>query len=256
MGKDITVCYSGGLDSTYVAYYMGKKMGGKIYLITLLHGYGQLFPHWSKKNVCGLKQIFGEDKVIHNYVRIKELYRKMTLRTLFKDYKRYKSSFIWCLGCHLSLHAHVIIQNLINSVPYVMLASSLGGQKYAVMSIPSTINKLKKIYKDYGIIFSTPLLDYGIDKEQERKELLEVGIWPGIKFRRASLGTQPLCIPGNLQHFPDTFFDIHPIFDNDKINSYIQEKEVFVKEYIEQYFNRHDLDIKKLIKKIENNTET
>jgi tRNA(Ile)-lysidine synthase TilS/MesJ len=66
--KSFTVCYSGGIDSTYIAYTMGQKYEGEIHLLTLLHGYGQLLPSLSQIHVRELGERLGQDRIKHSYL--------------------------------------------------------------------------------------------------------------------------------------------------------------------------------------------
>ncbi len=250
---DITVCYSGGLDSTYVAYIMGKEYGGKVHLLTMIP-YGQLFYRWSERHVKDLKRLLGEDRVIHTYVDTKELFYNLTVKNFFREWKEYKSHFVWCLGCQSSLVAKVIIYNLENQIPYVMFASSVGGQ-YAVMSMPVTHKNWRNFYAEFGIKFRTPLIELNIEKEQEREELKKLGVWIGIRFNRAVLGVQPLCVPG-WQHIMDILFNIHTTYNPVEVDRYFKDKSDFLRKHIYEYFEKKNMDIKKLIEGVKKKRET
>ena len=236
---DFSVCFSGGIDSTFVACYFGLKYGKNVHLVTVDHGYGNLLPSLRLKHVQDVKRLLGEDRVKHQFVNIKNIFNQILIYSLKEDYKRYRSNFIWCLGCILSLHTYMIIYNLIHTVPKCFLCSSVGGNTYAVMSIPVTVNAMRRFYASFGIFFSTPILDFNIEKKDEKKQLRKWGIWPGLVVGKGTLGVQPICIPGFLQHWKDIFFDIHPIYDNEKVADFIKRKTIIMEKVIKQYFKNN-----------------
>ena len=61
-----------------------------------------------------------------------------------------------------------IIYNLEHNVSNTFICSSVGGE-YAAMSMPITREKNVEFYKRYGIRYNAPLLDMGINKNEERK---------------------------------------------------------------------------------------
>lgn len=235
---DFTLCFSAGVDSTFIACYFGLKYKKNIHLVTVDHGYGNLFPNLRYRHIADIEKLVGKDLVHHKFINIKHTFKEMVLNPFREDYKRYRSNFIWCLGCTLSLHTHMIAYNLMNGIPKCFFGSSVGGEKFAVMSIPITTNAMKQVYASYGIIFSTPLLDFNIIKPDEKKQLRAWGIWPGLIIGKGTVGVQPICVPGFLQHFMDVFFNIHPIYDNDKVGDYIKRKIPLMEKIVNEQLNR------------------
>jgi hypothetical protein len=242
---DFTVCYSGGLDSTAVAYMMAFKYTGKVHLWTLDHNYGSLFAGWSRKHAEDLARILGRERVTHTINNVSDVFQRLTLSTFWHDLKEYRSHFIWCLGCQLSMVAKVIVYNLIHSVPRVFLCSSTGGE-YAVMSMPISVATKQKLYWEYGIHLRTPLLEWGMTKEDERKVLKEAGIWSGVRLRRGTHFVQPYCIPG-LQHIGDVFFDFHTTYPPEQVERYILDKAILIREYVRERIAEEGLDLEELI---------
>lgn len=234
---EFSVCFSGGIDSTFVACYFGLQYKKDIHLVTVDHGYGNLFPGLRYRHICDIKRLLGKERVCEAFINTKVTFKEILINSVKEDYRRYKSNFIWCLGCVLSLHTHMVIYNLIHSIPRCFFCSSLGGEKFAVMSIPVTINAMQEFYASYGIVFSTPLLDLKITKKEEKRQLRRWDIWPGWVVGKGTLGVQPICIPGFLQHWRDVFFDIHPIYANDKVSDFIKKKIPIMKKIIRRHLN-------------------
>jgi hypothetical protein len=138
----------------------------------------------------------------------------------------------------------MIIYNLIHTVPKCFFCSSVGGHKYAVMSIPVTVNAMREFYASFGIFFSTPLLDFNIKKRDEKKQLRKWKIWPGWVVGKGTLGVQPICIPGFLQHWKDIFFNIHPIYDNERVFDFIKRKIKIMEGIIKQHFRNDSFSLR------------
>ncbi len=239
------VNYSGGLDSTAVAYIMGRKYAGDIYLYTLHHSYGSLFVGWSRRHVEDLRRIFGPERVHHVIYNQTQTFNRLTVKRLVADWKPYGGHLIWCLGCQLAMLTHTIIRCLEHSIPRNFLCSSVGGE-YAVMSMPVTRREMGRLYWEYGIDYRTPLIEYGIDKRMERALMEDAGMWSGYRFRRGVHGVQPICIQG-FQHIGDVVFDWHTVYPPDKVEKYIRDKSPLIGKIVKEYFNEKNMDVEKLI---------
>ncbi|MDP8234643.1 MAG: hypothetical protein P9M06_07630 [Candidatus Saelkia tenebricola] len=248
--SDFSVCFSGGIDSTFVACYLGLEYKRDVHLVTADHGYGNLFPGFRNRHIRDIEMLLGEKRVYHQFINIKDTFNQILVSSLEEDYKRYRSNFIWCLGCILSVHTHMIIYNLIHSIPKCFLCSSVGGHEFAVMSIPVTVNAMREFYASFGIMFSTPLLDLNILKPDEKEQLRQWGIWPGLVVGKGTLGVQPVCIPGFLQHWKDVFFGIHPIYDNEKVFDFIKMKIPIMNKIINDYFENSSIPLESAKEKL------
>ena len=91
------------------------------------------------------------------------------------------------------------------------------------MSMPITREKNIEFYARYGIRYNAPLLDLGINKNEERKLLKEYDIEPGWGKRRSHQGFQPVCAIG-FQHSLDIHFDWHTTYPPDRVEAFLTEK--------------------------------
>ena len=78
-------------------------------------------------------------------------------------------------------------------------------------------------YKKYGIRYNAPLLDLGINKNEERRIMKEHDIEPGWGKRRSHQGFQPICAIG-FQHTLDILFDWHTTYPPDRVEEFLSEK--------------------------------
>ncbi len=246
---DVTVCYSGGLDSTTVAYLAAKQNQGRIHLFTLDHGYGYLFNRWSKRTSRTLARAIGEERVIHRIANTHPLHKTLGIDTVLADRRRYGQWFGCCLACTMSMITEAVIYNLERKIPHIMMGSSVGGQ-YAVMSMPVVIELQKEFCGRYGIIYSAPLLDDVIDKDQERATLEAAGIFRGKRFLdKHSFGNQGYCLL-SLQHLPDVLFNVHDSYDSAKVRAFYLDKRSQCEDHVEGYFRRTNQPIQPLIERL------
>ena len=251
---DVSVFFSGGLDSTAVALMAGLKNKGRVHLLTLDHGYGYLFRHWAETNVPALKRALGQDRVVHRFVDTRDLFRALAVKPFLRDLVTYKAKFGVCMGCTMALTAKAVIYNLENGIPHIMMGSSVGGT-YAPQSMPVTVSLQKRFCARYGILYSTPLLDDHIVKEQERALLASHGVWSGVRFLdKHSFGNQGYCLP-SVQHLPDVLFNLHPNHDPDQVGRFYEDKVPACHAYIADHFQRTGQDMDALVQKMRDRIE-
>ena len=246
---DVTVCFSGGLDSATVAYLAGREEKGRVHLFTLNHGYGYLFNSWARRPGRGLARALGPGRVVHHYGHTKELFDKLAMGSLVADRLRYGQGFGCCLGCTMAMITNVIIYNLERGVPHVMMGSSVGGT-YAVMSMPVVVELQKEYCARYGIRYSPLLLEHDIGKTVERKLLDEAGVFRGIRFLdKHSFGNQGYCLL-SLQHLPDVLLNVHPEYDPQQVRRFFMDKLPICERYIAEHFSRAGQDLQGLVDRL------
>ena len=219
--NNFSVLYSGGLDSCAVALMMGEKIKGGVHLLTYKHQYGTFFNEWSRKHNADLRRILG-DRVHHHLIDLTKTWNEVGAKKMLKDALKYRGHWVCCLGCQQSMGTHTIIYNLEHNVTNTFICSSVGGE-YAAMSMPITREKNIEFYARYGIRYNAPLLDLGINKNEERKLLKEYDIEPGWGKRRSHQGFQPICAIG-FQHSLDILFDWHTTYPPDRVEAFLTEK--------------------------------
>ncbi len=250
---DVSVFFSGGLDSTAVACMAGLKEKGRVHLLTLDHGHGYLFRTWAEKNVPALKRALGHDRVVHRYVDTCDLFRVLAIEPFLRDLLKYKAKLGVCMGCTMALTTKAVIYNLENEIPHIMMGSSVGGT-YAPQSMPATVAEQKAFCAQYGVVYSTPLLDEHIVKAQERELLQTLGVWPGIRFLdKHSFGNQGYCLP-SLQHLPDVLFNLHPVHKPDQVTRFYREKAPICHDYIAEHFRKTGHDMALLVERLRQKT--
>lgn len=243
INKDFAVGYSGGLDSTLIALILGRRYSqGRAHLITVQHGHGHLFPCLPKIHVRDLKKALGEQRVIHRYAYTKREFRQMVLNHLISEYHHYgNSNFVVCLGCYLSMDVHLIAYCLEHMVPTVTYGYTPRGSEFAVMSLAETCRERRKIYDSFGLLYRIPLVEWHMEKPEERVLMRNNGIWPGLNFRKIAMGVQPPCLLGITMHHMDILFEIHPQPDRTQVVAFIRDHAELVRELVIKRLASHGI---------------
>jgi hypothetical protein len=243
--KETTLMYSGGLDSTATALIL-SDMFDRIHLLTFSNGYGHLFINWSNKHSENFEKQIGKGRIVHRVMSCKELFTRLVVGSLAKDYNKYRSRFIWCMGCKIAMHTMSIIYSLENGITTASDGSS-PETDYYVEQMSISLKRIREFYSEYGISFSTPIHEVKT-REEEKKLLKSRGFKNvGVKVLDRNPGTQPLCVPGNLIYFASTFFKIHPKYPEEVVEEFIEEKFVIARDYIKESLLKKGIDIDTLL---------
>ena len=239
---DCSIGYSGGMDSTSVAYMAAMQKKGCVHLHTLNHGFGYLFNNWAQRPVKTLREALGKDAITHRYVNTNDLFREVAACSFIKDKKEYGQGFGCCLGCTMALITKILIYNIERGIPHILFGSSVGGE-YAVMSMTVTVERLKAFCAQYGVLYSPPLLDGHIEKDAERELLDKAGVFRGYRFLdKHSFGNQGYCLL-SVQHLPDVLLNLHPVYDSDQVGRFFDDRVALCERYIENYFKSQAKDL-------------
>lgn len=243
--RDFSVLYSGGLDSAAVAIYLGQQCQGKAHLLTYKHSYGALFNEWSRRHNPDMARVLGPDRFEHHLIDLTEVWNEVGFKKVLQDGLRFGGHWVLCLGCQQSMAAHTIAYDLEHNVTNAFICSSVGGE-YAVMSMGVTRQKNIENYARYGVRYNAPLLDLGINKEEERRLLRSYGVEPGWGRRRSHQGFQPICLLG-FQHALDIVVDFHTTYPPDRVGQFLDEKFEIMDRVIRAMLTARGLDPDALI---------
>lgn len=178
-GKDeIAVLFSGGSDSTLAALVC--KHFKKVHLLTFHHS-GMLDFEKASVNARKLQKKFGEEKFVHKYISIEELYKKLYRDSYLSDLNKYKCYIVACscYACQLAMHIKTIIYALENNVG--IACAGYKQEKAPVWFFMSEkgIKEIESLYEEYGLRLLNPvyhivrtdwaLFDLGITSKRDVK---------------------------------------------------------------------------------------
>jgi 7-cyano-7-deazaguanine synthase in queuosine biosynthesis len=264
--NEVAVMFSGGIDSLLTAVLLQKEFD-KVHLITFDKGYLEFGIKNNLPNIEKLKRIYGKEKFINKIIDIKGLLKKVSIKTLLKEYKYYGIEVVWCVACRLTMNAGALIYALENNLAAFADGSNkeqVPGENNLVgtaENFPKVVQRLKEFASQYYVDFLTPVYDYGT-REDRRKKLKELGFeidylsmdkgkgLKGMMTKDIFIRAQPMCFSGWLIHWKRNLFGIPVKQDEQKTLEYVTKKqEGVIRHYIEEYFRKKNININELIEK-------
>lgn len=227
----ITLLFSGGVDSTVAACRLAEDYE-KVHLVSYSNGYGHYRIDRTADRAAELNRLY-PGKFIHSILSIRELFEQLVLDSIWDDYERYQSGFIWCMGCKLSMHMRTIIYNTENNISFSADGSSFDTAEM-VEQMPVSVAKVKGFYCEYGITFENPV--YKIKRTESIEELKKRGFRMGLQIGDRFLGVQPKCKPGELYYMPLLLRGTPPAHNEQDIARYIDQKIDWARTYIDVHF--------------------
>lgn len=227
MKKEVSLMFSGGVDSTIAAINLADKFN-RINLLNYSNGYGHYNFENARRRYEELRQKIGS-KFIYHHFSVKGIFDEILVNNILEDYEKYKSAFIWCLGCKMAMHAKSILFNLEKGIKCMADGSSRYSEEF-VEQMPISISALRNIYRGYGIRYINP--GFGVPREKKIELLKEKGFRMGIRIRDRFIGIQPKCIPGELYYMPGVLFNRFPNHCKKDVYRFINDKERIIGEYI------------------------
>ena len=211
--------FSGGVDSTMTAMLLAEKFD-RVHLLTYGNGYGHYHLDRTRKRAAELRRHQGAHRFVHTIESIKDLFDEL-MSDLLGDFVRYRSGFIWCMGCKLAMHTRSVIYNLEHGVAEMADGSS-GSTGEMVEQMLLSVYMVREMYDRYGITYSTPV--YTIPREEEIRILKEKGFRMGLRIGDRFLGVQPKCHPGELYYLPFLLLNQPPKHDEEQVARFIEDK--------------------------------
>jgi len=225
----VSLMFSGGVDSTHTALILAEQYKN-IHLLSYENGYGNYHISRTNKRAKELHKFY-PNVFSHSIISIQYLFDRLVASTVVEDYKKYKSGFIWCMGCKIAMHTQSIIYNVINNIHAMTDGSSKDTEEMVEQMQPS-LSKIKMFYKKYDIDFFVPA--YNVSRNDKRSQLKDLKFHMGIPVRDRYLGIQPTCHPGELYYLPYLLFNKALAHDSDVVIDYIENKQRMAETIIEE----------------------
>jgi len=215
----VALLFSGGVDSTVAAMRLAESYE-RIDLLSFHHDYGQYKIRRTARRAAELQRHFPHT-FSHRIISIRRAFEQLVLDSLEADYRKYRSGFIWCMGCKIVMQTRTIIHCLDNDIRVAADGSS-GETSEMVEQQPASVAKLRAFHGEYGISFITPLYDAG--RAESINFLVEKGFKLGPRLGDRFLGIQPKCRPGELYYLPFLLLGAPPDHAEERVAAFIDEK--------------------------------
>ena len=219
--NEVAALFSGGVDSTVVVVKLLQRFD-RIHLLTWDTAAGIVGPGRSRHPASVLSKRY-PGQILHAVDSCEEEFNRIVRSDLARTYLRYRSRFVWCMGCKLAMHAATLRYCRRLGIHDVADGSSLE-TAYYVEQMPVSVDWLRDFYGDRGVTFHTPAHEFPT-REAKIRFLDDVDLPRGRTVLGRNPGTQPFCVPGNLIYLLSTAFDIHPRFDPDRVLRFLQSSE-------------------------------
>jgi len=219
MSRDVALMFSGGLDSTCAAVTLLDEHP-RIHLLTYTNGYGHYAVGRVRRRLRELERRF-PDRFVQQVVSIRELFDELLVDRITEEYGKYRSGFIWCLGCKLAMHARSILYCRENDIGFMTDGSSADTNEM-VEQMPVSVALIRDLYARWGVTFSTPV--YDIPRSGKRRLLDEMGFFRGLPVGDRAFFIQPRCIPGELYYLPFVLLGQAPRHDEETVGRFIRDK--------------------------------
>jgi predicted subunit of tRNA(5-methylaminomethyl-2-thiouridylate) methyltransferase len=241
--NEIALMFSGGVDSTATAIMLAEKYD-KVHLITYKNGYGHYYHHRTKKRVDELNKALG-DRFIYSLISTKDYFDEIVVNSVLKDFKKYKSGFIWFMGCKMAMHMRSAIYCMENGLRLMSDGSNEDTNEMVEQMLVS-LTLIRFFYEHYGIEFGTPV--YEISREESRQLIKKLKLNMGVQVMDRHLCIQPTCIAGELYYMPYLLFNKKVKHDEVVISEFIEEKQKICDAIMQRHFDAKGISLEALIK--------
>jgi hypothetical protein len=262
--NEVAVMFSGGIDSLLASVLLLQKYD-RVHLITFDKGYLEFGIKNNVPNVNRLKTAFGEDRITHQVIDIKQIVKRISVSKIFKDRKDYNIEIRWCVGCRLSMNTGGLLYALENNLigyadgsnrEQIPSEASLTG---TAENYPSIVNRLKKFALEYAVHFMTPTYEFG-SRENRRAKLKELGFdidylsmdhskkISGMMTKEVMHRSQPMCFSGWLIHWKRNLLGKLVEQNELKTVGYVAKKQdSIVREVVRDTFAEKGVDINAVV---------
>lgn len=170
-GREVTVLFSGGRDSTLVACLLALK-GVKLHLLTGSCGLG-IGTEVVEIRFQELSRKFSDNIVTWKTLDIKGLLGVLAFRNIENDFREYRTNLI-LLGEKMALHTEAILYCLLLGIKYIADGTAKY-QAHLAEQTPEAVTFFREFSEEYGIQYLTPIHE-AASEQQVKDNLFILGI--------------------------------------------------------------------------------
>ncbi len=235
--------FSGGVDSTATAALLAKQFD-RVHLLTYRNGYGHRNFDRTLRRVEELQRTFG-DCFVHVQISTKSYFDQILVNGVVEDYRKYRSGFIWCMGCKMAMHMRSAIYCLENGLVHMTDGSNSDTSEMVEQSLLS-LSLIKYFYEDHTVVFGTPV--YEAQRNESRRAIEDLGLSTGLKVLDRNVGTQPTCVAGELYYIPYVLLNKRVKHEEATVGEFIEEKAGVAHQVMKRYFADKGIELDELLK--------
>ncbi len=236
--NEIALMFSGGVDSTATAIMLAERYE-KVHLVTYKNGYGHWYHHRTEERVAELNQALG-GKFVHSVISTKSYFDEILVDDVLADFRKYKSGFVWFMGCKMAMHMRSAIYCLENGLRFMTDGSNEDTNEMVEQMLIS-LTLIRFFYEQYGVKFGTPV--YEVRRDDSRQLVKKLGIKMGVQVMDRHLCIQPTCVAGELYYMPYLLFNKKVVHDEQTVAAFIDEKQKICDRIVRRYFKTKGVEV-------------
>lgn len=206
MKKAALLLFSGGSDSTWLAYQLAQQYE-KVHLLSLhRRGFYRTQKYTSEKAEL-LKKYFGSRKIEHQVVSIQDYHSRICFESYWTHLKKYKSLLAALSFSKLAFHWKAAEIALAENIQDVFDGGTGYMNMYPDQNRNIGFKNYQRFYKELGLNYEQPLYKDNLDVE---KNLFLVGLTHKEKVRGTLDDRQVFYIEQVLlAHFLNYYLNVH-----------------------------------------------
>lgn len=236
--REIALMFSGGIDSTATAIKLAEQFD-RVHLITYRNGYGHYYMHRTAARVDELNRALG-DRFVHSIISTKSYFDEILVDHVVEDYRKYRSGFIWFMGCKMAMHMRSAIYCIENGLRFMSDGSNQDTNEMVEQMLIS-LTLIRFFYEQYGVTFGTPV--YECKRDESRQLIKKLGIRMGVQVMDRHLCIQPTCVAGELYYMPYLLFNKRVRHDEETVARFIDEKQQIADRIVRRYLRTKGVEL-------------
>lgn len=229
--NEIALMFSGGIDSTATAARLADRYD-RVHLLTYKNGYGHYYFHRVAQRVDELNRKLGS-RFVHTLISTKGHFDKILVDTVAADYRKYRSGFVWFMGCKMAMHMRSAMYCLEHGLQHMSDGSNEDTNEMVEQMLIS-LTLIRQFYAGFDVHFGTPV--YEVRRDDSRRYIAGLGLKMGIQVMDRHLCIQPTCLAGELYYMPYLLFNKKVRHDEATVAQFIDEKAAIARQIVDQWF--------------------
>lgn len=206
MKKSALLLFSGGSDSTWLAYQLAQRYE-KVYLLSLERRGFYRTREYTTEKAETLKKYFGSRRIFHQVVSVQDYHSRICFENYWSYLKKYKTLMASLSFSKLAFHWKAAEVALAENIEDVFDGGTGYMNMYPDQNRSIGFKNYQRFYKSLGLSYEQPLYDNNLEVE---KNLYLVGLTQQERVRGTVEDRQVFYIEQVLlAHFLNYYLRVH-----------------------------------------------